>query len=131
MNRRDFIAGLTATAAGLLIPDRKVWALDRTMIVPEVAPHGFYTTNDEWLIYWAISRNLSAGTMKGNVIGTVLRATTTELFILTDKGVYVRGDYGLDGPAQPFYECPEGMSLFGPLTITNDNVISFGKMVDD
>jgi hypothetical protein len=32
MNRRAFLAGLTATAAGLLIPERKVWALDRTMI---------------------------------------------------------------------------------------------------
>ena len=34
MNRRAFIAGLTATAAGLLIPDKRVWALDRTMIAP-------------------------------------------------------------------------------------------------
>jgi hypothetical protein len=32
MNRRAFLAGLTAAAAGLLIPERKVWALDRTMI---------------------------------------------------------------------------------------------------
>ena len=34
MDRRAFLAGLTATAAGLLIPERKVWALDRTMIAP-------------------------------------------------------------------------------------------------
>ena len=32
MNRRAFIAGLTATAAGLLIPSKRVWALDRTML---------------------------------------------------------------------------------------------------
>ena len=32
MNRRRFLAGLTLTAAGLLIPERKIWALDRTMI---------------------------------------------------------------------------------------------------
>jgi hypothetical protein len=32
MNRRSFLAGLTATAAGLMVPERKVWALDQTMI---------------------------------------------------------------------------------------------------
>lgn len=33
MNRRDFLKGLTATtAAGLLIPERKIWALDGTMV---------------------------------------------------------------------------------------------------
>lgn len=35
MDRRTFLKGLTAvTAAGLLIPERKVWALDRTMVQP-------------------------------------------------------------------------------------------------
>lgn len=32
MNRRGFIAGLTATAVGILVPERKIWALDRTMV---------------------------------------------------------------------------------------------------
>jgi hypothetical protein len=32
LSRRQFLAGLTATAAGVLIPERKVWALDRTML---------------------------------------------------------------------------------------------------
>lgn len=34
MNRRSFLAGLTAT--GLLVPERKVWALDRTMVTPRL-----------------------------------------------------------------------------------------------
>lgn len=32
MDRRAFLAGLTASAAGLLIPERKIWALDQTML---------------------------------------------------------------------------------------------------
>jgi len=38
MNRRDFIAGMTATTAALLIPDRRIWALDRTMLAPTAGP---------------------------------------------------------------------------------------------
>ncbi len=41
MNRRAFLKGLTATAAGLLIPgqvlaepERRIWALDSTMVQP-------------------------------------------------------------------------------------------------
>lgn len=41
MNRRAFLAGLSATAAGLLIPEKKIWALDRTMISPG---------SDDWII---------------------------------------------------------------------------------
>ncbi len=36
MNRRAFLGGMVATAAGILIPDRKVWALDKTMVRPEL-----------------------------------------------------------------------------------------------
>lgn len=42
MNRRAFLAGLTATAAGLLVPERKVWALDRTMIAQPLFPPFIY-----------------------------------------------------------------------------------------
>ena len=42
MNRRDFLKGLVATAAGVLVPasvaaepERRIWALDRTMVEPE------------------------------------------------------------------------------------------------
>lgn len=46
MNRRQFLGGMIAGAAGLLLPDpeRRVWALDRTMIRPareQVIPVGF------------------------------------------------------------------------------------------
>jgi len=44
MNRRTFLRGLTvATAAGILVPERKIWALDRTMMFdtryPEAIVH--------------------------------------------------------------------------------------------
>jgi hypothetical protein len=49
MDRRSFLKGLVATAAGVLVPgqvlaepERRVWALDRTMVTP---PAG------EWVPY--------------------------------------------------------------------------------
>jgi hypothetical protein len=35
MNRRAFLAGLTAAASGLLLPERHFWFLDQTMVEPE------------------------------------------------------------------------------------------------
>jgi hypothetical protein len=41
-----FMAGLVATAAGLLVPDpvRRVWALDRTMLAPVPQWEAWHTT---------------------------------------------------------------------------------------
>jgi hypothetical protein len=48
MNRRTFLGGLVATAAGVLVseevlaePERRIWALKKTMVAPEVPPHFF------------------------------------------------------------------------------------------
>ena len=53
MNRRTFLKGIAATAAGILIPDyaaaephRRVWALDRTMAQkPYVVMGGWMSSN--------------------------------------------------------------------------------------
>ncbi len=42
LNRRMFLAGLTATAAGLLVPERRVWALDQTMVAAPRATYTYY-----------------------------------------------------------------------------------------
>jgi hypothetical protein len=34
MNRRAFLAGLTLAASGLLLPERRFWFLDQTMVEP-------------------------------------------------------------------------------------------------
>jgi hypothetical protein len=35
MNRRSFLRGaLAATAAGILVPEKRIWALDQTMLTP-------------------------------------------------------------------------------------------------
>jgi hypothetical protein len=48
MNRRTLLKGFIATAAGVLVaddvlaePERRIWALDKTMVAPEVPPHFF------------------------------------------------------------------------------------------
>jgi hypothetical protein len=48
ISRRSFLGGLVATAAGVLVsdevlaePERRIWALDRTMVGSEVPPHFF------------------------------------------------------------------------------------------
>lgn len=42
MNRRDFLKGLTvSTVAGLLIPERRFWSLDRTMVTPPALLSGY------------------------------------------------------------------------------------------
>lgn len=63
MNRRDFIAGLTATAAGLLIPERRIWALDQTMIVPQVDGFG-----GPWSDVVAFGSMDNLGTSYANII---------------------------------------------------------------
>lgn len=55
MNRRDLLRGAFAAAAtGLLVPERRVWALDRTMLrsktlyVPSVWHHAASEVPSEW-----------------------------------------------------------------------------------
>jgi hypothetical protein len=63
MNRRAFLAGLTLAASGLLLPERRFWFLDQTMVEPtfiEMFPNAAAhieraaawepTPYDEWLI---------------------------------------------------------------------------------
>jgi hypothetical protein len=62
MNRRAFLAGLTMAASGLLLPERRFWFLDQTMVEPtfiEMFPNAAAhieraaawepTAYDEWL----------------------------------------------------------------------------------
>ena len=95
MNRRDFIAGLTATAAGLLIPDRRIWALDRTMIVPQVDQHRFYTNGAPQF-----------ATYEGY------------LYIMADKTLSRS-----DGECvEVLYTCSDGEYMAGPLVITGSGI---------
>jgi hypothetical protein len=48
LDRRTFLQGLIAGTAGLLLPDRRVWALDRTMIAPSVGV--VFTRKDDRMI---------------------------------------------------------------------------------
>jgi hypothetical protein len=60
MDRRSFLKGLVATAAGVLVPsevlaepDRRVWALDRTMVAGNHLDTGWFDTglrHGMWLV---------------------------------------------------------------------------------
>lgn len=63
MNRRQFLAGLTATTAGLLVPERKVWALDGTMIPgTDYYLVDRYVDPSEWYDIRAMGQNADGST---------------------------------------------------------------------
>lgn len=107
MNRRAFLAGLTATAAGLLVPERKVWALDQTMI-PRPFDHGA----GPWIgdYPWRIS--FDPGFPDSMVYWGLNRALATAVVLQTDDGR--RFQYNLH-PGESFV-VPEDATLlrWGP-----------------
>lgn len=66
MNRRDFLKGLVATAAGVLVPgevaaepERRIWALDKTMfpnkmiLGDHIPVHRVFPEHERIEFYWA------------------------------------------------------------------------------
>ena len=101
MDRRAFLAGLTATAAGLLVPERRIWALDRTML--RVDADSWPRSPDFFRIF-----------EPGDRIGITVTGTGTNTpFVEVDVNGFLPGEFlrctGFDESGNPVFRFNQNM----------------------